>query len=96
MSIFEEMHSSPEFGSWVDYEDLLRQLDAVIARGLVKEITPSSDLRHGWSERWFIENQSGVVFRLLSPDPPARGEWFEVELAICSAPGSMCAIGAGS
>lgn len=79
LSIFSEMHSSAEFGSWSDCDDLLEKLGRSITDGLVREIPPSSELRHGWSERWFIENRSGIVYRLISPDPPARGEWVDVE-----------------
>jgi hypothetical protein len=79
MSIFNEMHRSPEFNSWDEYDGLVNSLNRAIEQGFVKEIPPSSEMRHGWSEKWFVEESSGLVFRLLSPDPPARGEWSEVE-----------------
>ena len=79
MSIFDEMHRRPQFDSWNDYYGLVDSLNRATEQGLVKEIPPSSDMRHGWSERWFVEECSGIVFRLLSPDPPTAGEWSEVE-----------------
>ena len=79
MSILNEIHRSNEFDSWNDYDDLLNNLGELIRQGLVKEISVDGSLRHGWSEKWFVEMKEGVVFRLLSPDPPSRGEWSEVE-----------------
>jgi hypothetical protein len=79
MSIFNDMHRSPDFNSWADYKGLVHSLETAIQQGLVEEVHPSSDMRHGWSEKWFVEVGSGVIFRLLSPEPPASGEWSEVE-----------------
>ena len=80
MSIFEEMHRTRQFGGWSDYQELIRMLGEATDRGQVQEITPSSDgPRYGWSERWFLEKGTGTVFRLVEPDPPAAGEWSEVE-----------------
>jgi hypothetical protein len=50
-------------------------------RGHVLEIAPSSVGREAWGERWFVEKESGVVFRLIEPDPPIAGEWSEVEFS---------------
>jgi len=79
MSILKEIHRSNEFTSWNDYDGLLNELSELIRKGLVKEISVDSGLRHGWSEKWFVETKEGVVFRILSPAPPSRGEWSELE-----------------
>lgn len=79
MSIFEEMHRARSFGGWRDYDEVLRMLGEAIERGHVLEIAPSSVGREAWGERWFVEKGTGVVFRLIEPDPPAAGEWSEVD-----------------
>ena len=79
MTIFKEMHASPSFGGWRDYNELVRMIGEARDRGHISEIKPSSDVPHGHFERWFLEHESGIVFRLLEPDPPAAGEWSEVE-----------------
>lgn len=78
-SIFVEMHRGQQFGSWQEYYELRGRLVDAIEQGLVKEIAPSSDSRPYVGEKWFVENSSGIVFRVLRPDPPVRGWWAEVE-----------------
>ena len=82
MTIFREMHHAHSFGGWEDYEELLRMLGEAAERGQIKEIKTSSDVRHGFFERWFVEISSGIVFKLVEPDPPAAGEWSEVEFPL--------------
>jgi hypothetical protein len=79
MSLFEEMHRSPEIGSRKDYDELRNRIKNSIEQGVVKEISPSSDMAAGWDEKWFVEKSTGVVFRLVSPDPPSGRFWSEVE-----------------
>jgi hypothetical protein len=79
VSIFEEMHRARSFGGWRDYNELLRMLGEATERGHVLEIAPSSVGCVARVERWFVEKESGVVFRLIEPDPPVAGEWSEVE-----------------
>jgi hypothetical protein len=78
-SIFEDMHRSRSFGGWRDYNELLRMLGEAIERGHVNEIQPGSVGRDARIERWFVEKETSVVFRLIEPDPPAAGDWSEVE-----------------
>ena len=51
-------------------------------RGHISEVKPSSDVPHSLLERWFVEKISGVVFRLVEPDPPVAGEWSRVEFQL--------------
>jgi hypothetical protein len=83
-SIFHEIDSNCRISSWEQYDELLSRLKDAIERELVKEIAPSSDMNPSPSERWFVEMSSGVVFRLRSPEPPAFGEWSEVEFRASS------------
>jgi hypothetical protein len=73
------MHRARSFGGWRDYNELLRMLGEATERGHVLEIAPSGIWCEASGERWFVEKDTGVVFRLLEPDPPAAGEWSEVE-----------------
>jgi hypothetical protein len=73
------MHASRSFGGWRDYNELLRMISEATDRGHISEIKPSSDVPHGYFERWFVEHESGIVFRLVEPDPPAPGDWSEIE-----------------
>ena len=78
-SIFREMHNSSSIGSWEQYDDLVKRLKKAIEQGIVKEISPSSEMIERLGEMWYVEMSSGVVFRLASPNPPAFGTWEEVE-----------------
>ncbi len=68
----------PGFSSWQDYDHFLIVLQHLMAEGAIREISPSFDMNPVPSERWFVENDSGRVFRLTEPDPPARGWRSEV------------------
>jgi hypothetical protein len=65
MSILKEIHPDRWSGSWEDFDDLLDSLRTLIENGLVQEIPPSSDMRPALSERWFVDNATNVVFKLL-------------------------------
>jgi hypothetical protein len=69
MSIFEEMHPSWQFDSWRDFNELKRMLAEAISRGHV-EITPATKVRP--NEQWFREKETGVIYALSTPEPPAR------------------------
>ena len=79
MSIFRKMHEARSFAGWRDYDELLRMIGEATERGHISEIKPSSDVPHGFFERWFVEHESGIVFRLVEPDPPVAGDWSEVD-----------------
>lgn len=79
MSIFEEIHPGRRFGSSSSYNDLVARLKELIEQDIIKEVIPSIDLSPSLGERWFMENSSGVIYRLLGPDFPDMGEWSEVE-----------------
>jgi hypothetical protein len=79
MSIFTEIHKQRQFSGWDDHRELLRKLHELIGQSIVTEIRPSTDMKPSWDERWFVENGTGIVFRLLDPNPPDAGVWEEVE-----------------
>ena len=81
VSIFHDMHRHSSFGPLDEYYELLGNLKKAMEQGLVKEISPSSDRRKSVRERWFVENQTGVVFRLEEPGSPCGGSWTQVDFS---------------
>ncbi len=80
------MHRYSSFGPLDEYYELLGNLKKAIEQGLVKEIPPSSDRRRSLRERWFVENQTGIVFRLEEPGSPCGGSWTQVDFSSPSSP----------
>ena len=79
MTVFREMYQRREFATKRDFKEVQRMLGETIERGYVLEIPVSSDRRTYEDERWFLEKDSGVVFRLVGPGERWVGLWSEVE-----------------
>lgn len=77
---WEEIHG---FYSPTEYERfchwLKRQVDGEVAEEIVTSLC-SSDLPGGVGERWFLCKRSGVVWRLIAPEPPFLGAWEQLRM----------------
>lgn len=80
MSVFEEMHPRRQFSSWREYDELNRMLGEAISRGFVEEVPVMRSSTTPNREKWFRDNETGDIFRLLEPEPPAQGWWERVDL----------------
>jgi hypothetical protein len=81
MSIFHDMHSYRWFHSWREFDEVNRMLRVAIELGYVEAIPP---LRHPtqipFEEFWYRDKETDEIYRLVSPEPPARGAWEPVDL----------------
>jgi hypothetical protein len=80
MSIFEEMYQNRQFQSWRDFHELVRMLSEAIARGFVEETRVSHRGNMCPDEKWYRDKETGVVYSLIPPDPPATGMWARVDI----------------
>lgn len=81
MSVFEEMHPYRQFGSWREFDELLRMLAEAISRGFVEEVPVMRKGGTGGVEKWYRDRETGDIYSLLPPEPPARGWWDRVDIA---------------
>lgn len=79
MSIFQEMYEPRTFFSPSDYQEVVRMLSQAIERGWVEEIPVAIRRPVPWDEKWFREKETGEVYLLEAPNPPATGTWRPVE-----------------
>jgi hypothetical protein len=81
MSIFHDMRPDRRFHSWHQFDEVNRMLREAIERGHVEAITPLQMPNKLPSEEWwFRDKETGEIYRLVSPNPPAQGAWEPVDL----------------
>lgn len=80
MSIFKEMHPKWQFDSWREYYELKRMLSEAIERGHVEIIPAIKGRQIPRDVTWYREKETGVIYSLGIPDPPARGRWMPVDI----------------
>lgn len=80
MSILEEMHPYPFFGSWQDFDELKQMLNDAISRGIVEEVPVMIARQIPRAESWYREKATGIIYSLVEPEPPARGMWEPVDM----------------
>ena len=72
--VWEEIHG---FASPGEYSRFVKQIEEQVKYGKAREI--DADPRYGYGEiyggRWFVDNKSGEIWRLVPPDFPFRGLW---------------------
>jgi hypothetical protein len=79
MSIFEEMYPFRQFNSWRDFDELKRMLAQAIERGFV-EVPVMIRKEVPRTENWYRDKESGDIYALIPPEPPARGSWEKVDI----------------
>lgn len=79
MSIFEEMYPFRQFDSWRDFDELKRMLAEAISRGFVEEVCVMKTREVPRTENWFRDKETGDIYSLIPPEPPARGSWERVD-----------------
>lgn len=80
MSVFQEMYPSRQFDSWHDFEELKRMLSEAIDRGFVEEINVIKSREVPRTENWYRDKETGEIYSLIPPEPPARGSWVAVDI----------------
>ncbi len=82
MSIFRDMHAQRSFQGDHDFRELKRMLAEAESRGFVErvEIPVGRPLR--WGEEWFLEIETGEMFKLTPPEEKVRGEWVNLETGV--------------
>jgi hypothetical protein len=78
MLVWEEIHG---FTSQGEYESFVKYLETQVATGVAREqpVDPLYGKGMIYGGRWFQDIETGVIWRLVSPDPPFRGLWEPVE-----------------
>jgi hypothetical protein len=69
------MHSFRQFNSRREFDGLKRMLGEAISRGHVEIIPAMNRWQVPVDEQWFREKETGVIYSLMSPEPPTRGGW---------------------
>ncbi len=88
-SIFYDMHPNRSFQSWRDFEEVNRMLHEAIERGYVEAVTPlKAPDKLPTEEFWYRDKETGVIYKMSPPNPPARGLWERVDLDDYIAPDS--------
>lgn len=80
MSIFEEMYPYRQFDSWRDFDELKRTLAESISRGFVEEVPVMKTNEVPRTENWYRDKETGEIYSLIPPEPPARGAWEPVDI----------------
>jgi hypothetical protein len=80
MSIVEEMYPSRQFNSWGDFDELKRMLSEAISRGYVEEVPVMRVREVPQTESWYRDKETGDIFSLVPPEPPARGAWERIDM----------------
>lgn len=80
MSIFQEMYPYRQFGSWRDFDELKRMLGEAIDRGFVEEVDVMKVREVPRTENWYREKETGEIYSLIPPEPPAQGSWEPVDV----------------
>ena len=50
------------------------------SRGYVEEVTVMTKHPMTGVENWYRDKESGEIYRLVPPDPPAQGSWEKVDI----------------
>jgi hypothetical protein len=79
VSVFKEIYPFRQFHSWRDFHEVERMLSEAIRRGFVEEV-PMQGTGRAPSEVWYRDKETGVVYTLIPPDPPAEGLWAPVDV----------------
>ena len=79
-SVFEEMHPFRHFNSWREFDELKRMLAEAISRGFVEEVPVMGSDRMRRFEKWYRDKETGVIYSLAEPNPPAQGAWEQVDI----------------
>ena len=79
-SHWEEIHG---FTSPNEYERFVKYIEKQVANGIAREVNPDPNYDKGeiFGGRWFEENSTGSVWRLIEPDFPFKGLWEPVTLS---------------
>jgi hypothetical protein len=80
MSIFEEMHPFRNFDSPQQFSELKRMLGEAISRGHLELIPVIRRWEVRVDEEWYREKETGAIYSLVAPDPPANGWWERVDI----------------
>ena len=80
MSIFEQMYPFRQFNSWRDFDQLRRMLAEAMGRGFIEEVPVMKIREVPRTENWFRDKETGDIFSLIPPEPPARGGWERVDI----------------
>jgi hypothetical protein len=80
MTIFEEMHPFRRINSWYEFNELKRMLGEAIKRGHVEVIPVIRRWEAQADENWYREKETGIIFSLITPDPPAPGAWERIKI----------------
>lgn len=88
MSIFREMHMFRQFDSWRDFYELKRMLGEAIERGYVEEVPMRRVRKVRRTENWYRDKETGEIYSLIPPEPPARGAWEPVDIEDFGEPGN--------
>ena len=81
MSIFEEMYPYRQFNSWRDFEEVTRMIAEAVSRGFVDEVPVLKIREVPRTENWYRDKETGDIYSLIPPEPPARGSWERVDIA---------------
>ena len=87
MSIFKEMHETHSFSSFEEFNDLQRMLASAISRGFVEQVSVMKPSQFAPDMAWYREKETGEIYSLTPPDPPARGWWDRVDIEELKEPG---------
>jgi len=76
--MWEEIHS---FHSLGEFKRFARYIESQVNDGLAEEVNPDPNYGKGeiYGGRWFKDNETGEVWRLVSPDIPFKGLWEPVD-----------------
>jgi hypothetical protein len=80
MSIFEEMHPFRNFASPQQFTELKRMLGEAISRGHVEAIPVIRRWEVRVEEEWYRDKETGDIYSLVTPVPPADGWWERVDI----------------
>jgi len=79
MSIFDEMYPYGQFDSWRDFDEVKRMLGEAISHGFVEEVPVMKKREVPRTENWYRDKETGDIYSLIPPEPPARGGWERVD-----------------
>jgi hypothetical protein len=71
---WEEIHGFESLG---EYRRFVIYIENQVSSGYAREVYPGTDFQNGFvfGGRWFEDNGSGEIWRLVPPDFPFRGLW---------------------
>lgn len=60
-----------------------------VDRGFVEEVPVMRRREISVTENWYRDNETGEIYSLVPPEPPARGEWVKIDAEDLTTIGSM-------